>query len=91
MQLYLITYHSIVVATCAESTTSRALWHCSEIWHILDTFVLDNTCRPNVLNHSFGKQEVETFYETLTLLVSLDIDIPESIGIEKSLVVKDQC
>ena len=85
------TYHSMTVVTCADSTTSRALWYCSKIWPILVTFVLHNTCRPNVLNHSFGKQEVETFYETLTLLVCLDIDIPESIGIEKSLVVKDQC
>ena len=34
---------------------------------------------------------MEKFDRTLTLLVSLDIDIPESIGIEKSLVVKDQC
>ena len=55
------------------------------------TFVLNDTRRPNAVSHSVGKQEMEKFDRTLTLLVSLDIDIPESIGIEKSLVVKDQC
>ena len=53
--------------------------------------MLNDTRRPNAVNNSLGKQEMEKFDRTLTLLVSLDIDIPESIGIEKSLVVKDQC
>ena len=55
-------------------------------------FGQNNTCRPNAVNHSFGKQEGKTSYEALTLLVCLDTDIyQESIRIEKSVVMKDQC
>ena len=52
----------------------------------------EHNCLPNVVNHSFGKQEGKTSYEALTLLVCLDTDIyQESIRIEKSVVMKDQC